>query len=411
MKSNVLTIYFIPLAGSFVTAFQVIDSFIPCIILMVAAVASFVYFLIMRKKSRQDAVVALVCAGIMLVFSSVGLIRPLRNAEKARQWNKYIQDDKDYELERLMAHADLDDATSLLELSDYFYENLDYEQARFYAQKAADRGSAEGYRKLVIIDMYGLGRKADTVQAVSNMRRGQKVDNVIFVYDSALVKSLPRADIVKLEEGVRKHERITKIGLSFQDAIVTRGSASALKVIEDNRSEITDYANDDYAPAIELLYDEGILKSEGKLIHEYAKQLFAVGYLPTSPLRRHSLLKMVIKYDCFVGQYQTLIRFKDYLFPALSKPQDYDRKVFTDSLLVNEYILFRAQADWYKSLYEERAPVRTLILDDVTDYEGLYKTSMKLLSENIRAINYRKDHYDEYIRVEEPMADYGFKFQ
>lgn len=391
LKHNIVTSSVLPIASTVITAFQVTRNWITCLVFLGLSLVVLYYVIVKFKDSRQDRISGIICIVIMLISSVIGLVHSATQKQRDERWQAVLMEDRDTNLDKLIAKADANDCPSQVRLSDHYYSVGDYVKSRKYAQMAADNGNMQAYSRLVDIDYWGKGCKPNRERAFSNMLKCQRVDLAVFNY-SSIIDSLSDSERARLADTERYHERLKEIARTIGEIFITSGSTNAKKAFDKYHDELVDLYNRGFVPALEYLYMEAWLNGDSEASADYARQLYAVNRIPTGPISRFHFLNQIHPRERYkFSDYEEHIAENNYLPAALYHYESkVDRSIYANVMLFREYQLYRAQYKWFKDLNEGK--VKEIQFFISVDMEALtaYNYSKDLLKMNIDAIKERE---------------------
>ena len=403
MKNSIITTTVVPILGTLVTAFQVTREIWACILfIVIAMIVGIALFIGYKRKTvdNQKRVAGIICISIMFVTAIIGIITSRFQHSRNEMWDSYLKGEKNRDLQELIEGVDKNDGPAQMKLSDYYYDRNDFHQARYYAQMAADNGNSKGYERLILLDYWGWGGKMNFERAFSNILRAQQKGYTSYtIKDEHFLERLTGLQKAALEESLRDQERILAIKKDIASTIAPTG-----RLLDGEgrfafyHDELVSLALKGFLPATECLLLEAWISQDSLQCRDYAKELYSAGRIPTAPGLRHQILGFVDKGGNYrITDYKNHIANNDYLlvvtFDPNEKPEK--RRTYSDSLLVQEYELFRAQYEWYTGLNNgEIDRIDYLIVTD-SDVPILCNISKELLRRNIEAIKERANHLGE----------------
>ena len=156
---------------------------------------------------------------------------------------------------------------------------------------------------------------------------------------------------------------------------------------------------------------EAWLNGDGKTMSEYARELYKINRIPTGPRSRNEFLLCLRPQDEYMfSDYKQHIEENDYL-PALvydaGDPEE-DRSNYADSLLFQEYELFRAQYDWYRRLSNGTIREVRYVIGADKEVPELLHNAKTLLKQNIMAVKEREKNPNKP-KPDDYRTDYGWR--
>ena len=419
MKNSFLTTTLVPILGTIITAFQITREEWACIVFILAAILYSFYLLLRRKKLiKQNKIAGIICI-LLMAFSSInGLVCSTLQKYRSDKWSTALRLNENPEHRYLLQQSEINDGLSQMKLSDYYYKKNDFKHSREYAQMAATKGSIKGYERLIMLDYCGLGGKKDYQAAFSNIIKVQKLGYSRYdIGDLEFIEELSDLDLSIWEETTHNQIRIYQIEEELAEAINRNGRMmDAKNVFEKYHDELYSLSLNEFLPASECLFLEAWLLNNTKQCKEYASQLYKAGRIPNSPTLRHHVLTYAGRGGNYrLSDYVKHITDNDYLWLVTFDDNESPSKryFYSDTLLIQEYQLFKAQYQWCLDLNDSKSNIDKIEYFVHTDGSPstLLARSIILLERNIKAIKLRARHLGE-IEPQEQHTDIeisGFK--
>lgn len=386
-----------------ISLYQTIHNPTACWTFIIAAIVVGVLAILLFKRNKQDAIVAICSAIIMLIFSVWGVIQDNELKKNESSWISFLRSRPEDSFLELKRKADSGDSPSQIKVSSEYAHRVDYSNALKYAQKAADNGSAEAFAQVALYQIYGMGCIADIQQGVSNMINAQRIDN--YRFDSILEELsergivLSETDSMRLRHSDQVRERLKEIDNLIISTYNEKGNASTIMLIQSLAEEINQYSLSGYIPATEILFFGEMLKNPNGSpeLRRLATQLYKANQIPTQPFERGYFLQLVRDDEDYYDskKYQQYIKDNNYCFVGMIEAfhdniPSFDYGKYSNKFLIEEYELFRAQYEWFLSLKEKRIPNKGLAFSLVPEnYIIDVYIAEELLRSNILGIQQR----------------------
>ncbi len=345
-------------------------------------------------RFRSFALIA--CALIGFAFCRVGISgeKAVRRYESQRE--QFMGEMRQGYLDMKQREQEMDGYRLIAQAKKYEKDEY-YNEAREYAQRAADEGVSDGYIMLAKLDFYGIGGPVDNSQGVSNLIEAMKRDFVIPKDNTKKYISsiMSLGDSLKIEECYRQQAFVLGIRERAIETYKKSGIREALKVVRKNEKELSSLAVAGFTPAAELLFLDAYYgdSADAVKLKLYSEMLYHAAYLSTVPAIRADQLNAYRGKDYYekdgFGRYVNDKNFFPFLFPnETGNACDYSNLSLDE--LAEWYSLMKAQYEWFRVLYSSPAyRMEYAISEPAADYRKLYSASVKRLNEVSREVRKR----------------------
>jgi len=394
---NLCAVYVLPVVGTVGTAWQLSQEKTMCIIgIILGHILGIIAFFI-RKTYRKYALICVLGGIVMIVFSLSSFMNMKLQQNRDNIWKKYIMAKVSDNVDELKIRADENDGPAQYRLAMKYFDTGDYVNARIYAQKSADNGNAMGYCCLTSIYLNGLGCPKDVHQAVSNMIKAKRLGNLQFdleYEEKFLSDTMSESDLLAIRD-------------CNADAFLINSMMEQIEVdkitVEDyidlHHEELTKLSVKGFIPATELLYCRELTKHPdgSEELMRLSSMLYKANVIPTEPIERYRFFHYYKKMKDYDSRYYSkYIHDNIYLHLYFTDVVNRDRKSYSDSLLISEYMLYRSQLNWCRDLVNNDRKRISFTIGHKANYENDYIFAKRLLKQNIEAIQSRMDSVGKY---------------
>lgn len=345
-------------------------------------------------RFRSFALIA--CAVICFFFCGKGSSdeRDFRRYESRRE--QFLSEMRQGYLDMKKQEQEMDGYRLIAQAKMYEKDEY-YNEAREYAQKAANEGVSDAHIMLANFAILGIGGPVSATEAVSHLIKAMKRD--FFTPREKAMQYLSGTmglrDSLEMEECKRQQAVVFKIRERTIEIYKKFGIREALKVVRKNEKELSSLAVAGFAPAAELLFLDAYYgeSADAVKLKLYSEMLYHAAYLSSVPEVRADLLNAYRGKDYYENgafeKSENDNNFLPFLFPdETGVVCDYGSLSLDE--LAEWYSLMSAQYRWFRCLYSSPDyRMEYAISEPAADYNRLYSTSIKRLNEVSREVRKR----------------------
>lgn len=406
MKKNILNIILPVISfSSMVVGIEDLCYYIAWrIFIMAVVIVLFVLALVLiKRKAKLSLIIISFIASFIISGALCYDYSSIKRTEKTKElWHDYLSENRNKKMTNIEIEAiEHNNPIAQYELAcNYLNGNngytMDFESAKYFAQRSADQGNAKAHDLLAYMYLIGRGCQPDTLGAISN--------SIQAIKEGYLDISVPLLILLKN----------SNIRLKENDSLLIINSYYAGKYIDSLATVLSDttglyidiypalspediircdqLSDDGYHKATEVIYSDALIKLDTINIYKYSSKLKDMGRIPDYPTMRFIFMYSIYgdsyypssltgtEIDSFI---ERSIKNQDYL--SLVSPSDfalYGR--YADKFSYYKYAL--AQYNRVKYLRKNKELLYVPIISMVDDLDRLFDYSKSFLEESTKEL-------------------------